>query len=153
MAIDTYLIGNDGNVSYTINSGAQTLLKVQSYAATLSRPVATLTAFGDTGQRKRLGMLDLTGSLNCVIGVDSTATSTSSSHTNLILLSSQDTTSTRPALSLTLYDGSGTTDAKITSNVVFSSFAFNSAKTGDTSVTVNFENADGSAPVVSWLIS
>lgn len=151
MAIDTYLIGNDGNVSYTINSGAQTLLKVQSYAATLSRPVATLTAFGDTGQRKRLGMLDLTGSLNCVIGVDSTAASTSSSHTSLILLSSQDTTATRPALSLTLYDGSN--DAKITSNVVFSSFAFNSAKTGDTSVTVNFENADGAAPVVSWLIS
>jgi len=35
---------------------------------------------------------------------------------------------------------------------VFSSFAFNSSKTGDTTVTVNFENADGSAPVVTWLI-
>lgn len=152
MAIDTYLIGNDGNVAYTINSGAQTFFKVQSFAATLSRPVSTLTAFGDTGQRKRLGMLDLTGSLNAIIGIDSTA-GTSSTHTNLILVSSQDTTSTRPALSLTLYDSTTTNDAKITSNAVFSSFAFNSNKTGDTTVTVNFENADGVAPVVTWLIA
>lgn len=152
MAIDTYLIGNDGNVAYTINSGAQTFFKVQSFAATLSRPVSTLTAFGDTGQRKRLGMLDLTGSLNAIIGVDSTA-GTSSTHTNLILVSSQDTTATRPALSLTLYDSTTTNDAKITSNAVFSSFAFNSNKTGDTTVTVNFENADGVAPVVTWLIA
>ena len=143
MAIDTYLIGNDGNVAYTINTVSQTFFKVQSFAATLSRPVSTLTAFGDTGQRKRLGMLDLTGSLNAIIGVDS-STSTSSAHTNLILVSSQDTTATRPALSLTLYDST---------NAVFSSFAFNSNKTGDTTVTVNFENADGVAPVVSWLIS
>ena len=151
MAIDTYLIGNDGNVSYTINSSAQTFFKVQSFAATLSRPVSNQTAFGDTGQRKRLGMLDLTGSLNAIIGIDSTS-GTSSTHTNLILVSSQDTTATRPALTLTLYDGAGTSDAKITSNAVFSSFAFNSNKTGDTTVTVNFENADGTAPVVTWLI-
>ena len=57
MAIDTYLIGNDGNVSYTINSSAQTFFKVQSFAATLSRPVSNLTAFGDTGQRKRLAIV------------------------------------------------------------------------------------------------
>jgi hypothetical protein len=154
MAIDTYLIGNDGNVSYSIgtNTTVQTFFKVQSFAATLQRPVSTLTAFGDTGQRKRLGMLDLTGSLNAVVGIDSTA-GTSSTHTNLILVSSQDTTATRPALSLTLYDGTGTSDAKITSNCVFSSFAFNSAKTGDTTMTVNFENADGVAPVVTWLIA
>jgi len=152
MPIDTYLIGNDGNVSYTIGTTTtvQTFFKVQSFAATLSRPVSTLTAFGDTGQRKRLGMLDLTGSLNAVVGVDSSA-GTSTSHTNLILVSSQDTTATRPALSLTLYDS--TNDAKITSNCVFSSFAFNSTKTGDTTMTVNFENADGAAPVVTWLIS
>ena len=152
MAIDTYLIGNDGNVSYTINTVAQTFFKVQSYAATLSRPVSTLTAFGDTGQRKRLGMLDLTGSLNAIVGIDSAITNPSTTNTSILFLSSQDTTVTRPALTLTLYDGSSTSDAKITSNAVFSSFAFNSNKTGDTTVTVNFENADGNAPVVSWLI-
>ena len=152
MAIDTYVIGNDGNVAYSLNSATQVFFKVQSYAATLQRPVSTLTAFGDTGQRKRLGMLDLTGSLNAVIGIDSTA-GTSSSNTAIVLVSSQDVATTRPAISLSIYDTTSTTDAKITSNAVFSSFAFNSSKTGDTTVTVNFENADGVAPVVTWLIA
>ena len=152
MAIDTYVIGNDGNVAYSLNSATQDFFKVQSYAATLQRPVSNLTAFGDTGQRKRLGMLDLTGSLNAVIGIDSTA-GTSSSNTAIVLISSQDVATTRPAISLSIYDTTSTNDAKITSNAVFSSFAFNSSKTGDTTVTVNFENADGVAPVVTWLIA
>lgn len=152
MAIDTYVIGNDGNVAYSLNSATQVFFKVQSYAATLQRPVSTLTAFGDTGQRKRLGMLDLTGSLNAVIGIDSTG-STSTSNTAIVLISSQDVATTRPAISLSIYDTTSTNDAKITSNAVFSSFAFNSSKTGDTTVTVNFENADGVAPVVTWLIA
>jgi len=151
MAIDTYVIGNDGNVAYSLNSATQVFFKVQSYAATLQRPVSTLTAFGDTGQRKRLGMLDLTGSLNAVIGIDSTG-STSTSNTAIVLISSQDVATTRPAVTLSIFDSTSTNDAKITSNAVFSSFAFNSSKTGDTTVTVNFENADGSAPVVTWLI-
>jgi hypothetical protein len=151
MAIDTYVIGNDGNVAYSLNSATQVFFKVQSYAATLQRPVSTLTAFGDTGQRKRLGMLDLTGSLNAVIGIDSTG-STSTSNTAIVLISSQDVATTRPAVTLSIFDSTSTSDAKITSNAVFSSFAFNSSKTGDTTVTVNFENADGSAPVVTWLI-
>jgi hypothetical protein len=151
MAIDTYVIGNDGNVAYSLNSATQVFFKVQSYAATLQRPVSNLTAFGDTGQRKRLGMLDLTGSLNAVIGIDSTG-STSTSNTAIVLISSQDVATTRPAVTLSIYDTTSTSDAKITSNAVFSSFAFNSSKTGDTTVTVNFENADGAAPVVTWLI-
>lgn len=151
MAIDTFITGNDGNVAYTINSSAQSLFKVQSFAANLSRVVSDQTGFGDTGRRKRLGMLDLTGTLNAVAGIDSTASpvTTGTAH---IFMSSQDTTSTRPAVTLTLYDGTGTNDAKIAANCVFSSFAFNSNRAGDSTVTVNFENADGSAPVVSWML-
>ena len=151
MAVDTYITGNDGNVAYTINSSAQALFKVQSFAATINRVVSDQTGFGDTGRRKRLGMLDLTGTLNAVAGVDSTgsATTTGTAH---IIMSSQDTTSSRPAVTLTLYDGTGTTDAKIAANCVFSSFAFNSNRAGDSTVTVNFENADGSAPVVTWIL-
>jgi hypothetical protein len=151
MPIDTYITGNDGNFAYTINSSAQTLFKVRSFAATINRVVTDQTGFGDTGRRKRLGMLDLTGTLNATIGIDSSA-STSSTSTANVMMSSQDTTSTRPAVTLTLYDGTGTTDAKITGNCVFSSFAFNSDRGGDSTVTVNFENADGTAPVVSWLV-
>jgi len=149
MAIDTYITGNDGNFAYTINSVAQTLFKVRSFAATINRVVTDQTGFGDTGKRKRLGMLDLTGTLNATIGIDSGAATSSTSTAN-VMMSTQDSSSTRPAVSLTLYDG--TNDAKITGNCVFSSFAFNSDRNGDSTVTVNFENADGTAPVVSWLV-
>lgn len=153
MAVDTYLVGNDGNVAYGFGTGGTntgTFFKVRSFAATLNRNVSELTAFGDSGKRKRLGMLDLTGTLNAIIGVDISASATTT-NTQLVLISTQDTTSTRPAVTLTFYDGS-TNDAKISSNAVFSSFAFNSDKGGDQTMTVNFENADGVAPVVTWLL-
>ncbi len=82
----------------------------------------------------------VTGSLNGVPGVG-TSTSTSTLFTD----------SGSYSLTLTPYDGTGTSDAKIVATVVFSSFAFNSDKNGDASVTANFENSDGSAPVVPWL--
>lgn len=147
MPIDRYLVGSDGNVSYTINTSTQSLFKVNSYAATLSRFAADHTSFGDTGRRIRLGMLDLQGTLNCIVGVNSTATSTATA----IFDSIQNTSATRPALTLAIYDGTGTNDAKIVSNAAFSSFAFNSNAAGDATVTVNFQNADGAAPVVTWL--
>ena len=70
MAINTYLIGNDGSV--TMPSGGD-VIKVKTFAATLARPESDLTGFGDTGKRRRLGMLDLTGSLTGVPAIDSTA--------------------------------------------------------------------------------
>jgi hypothetical protein len=149
MAIDTYLIGNDGNVSFSLGATTQAIFKVRSFAATLSRPVSDLTSFGDTGRRKRLGMLDLSGTMNAVFGVDVTG----AANTAYWAFSSQEAASTtRPSVTLTLYDGTGTADAKIVANCVFSQYAFNAAKDGDTTVTVNFENADGAAPVVTWLV-
>ena len=140
MAIDTYVIGNDGNV--TLSDAAEEF-KVRSFAANLSRPSSDLTAFGDTGKRRRVGLLDLTGSLNAVIGVNTAgATNTASFYTS----------TATAALTLTVFDGTGTADAKIVANCVFNSFAFNSDKNGDATLTANFENGDGSAPVVTWLI-
>ncbi len=140
MAINTYVIGNDGNVTL---ADADEEFKVRSFAATLSRPSSDLTAFGDTGKRRRVGMLDLTGSLNAVIGVNTSGVTNSASFY---------VSTATAALTLTLYDGTGTADAKIVANCVFNSFAFNSDKNGDATLTANFENADGAAPVVTWLI-
>lgn len=153
MAIDTFLIGNDGNFSMSIGGTTQGVFKVRSFAATLARPVAELTSFGDTGRRKRLGMLDVSGTLNAVFGVDVTG----ASNTAYWIFSDQSYSSTaandkRPQVTLTLYDGTGTADAKVVADCVFSQFAFNSAKDGDTTCTVNFENASGTAPVVTWLV-
>ena len=138
MAINTYLIGNDGNVTL---SSADEEFKVRSFAATLTRPSSDLTAFGDTGKRRRLGLLDLTGSLNAVMGVNSSATGSTTSFF-------VDTATA--ALTLTLFDS--TNDSKIVANCTFNSFAFNSDKNGDATLTANFENADGAAPVVTWQV-
>ena len=137
MAINTYLIGNDGNVTL---SSADEEFKVRSFAATLTRPSSDLTAFGDTGKRRRLGLLDLTGSLNAVMGVNSSATGSTTSFF----------VDTAAALTLTLFDS--TNDSKIVANCTFNSFAFNSDKNGDATLTANFENADGAAPVVTWQV-
>jgi hypothetical protein len=140
MPIDTYLIGNDGAI--TLPSGG-TVVRVKTYAATLARVESDLTAFGDTGRRRRLGMLDLTGSLNGVPAVDSTASTTSSSFF---------VATATAALTLTLFDATTTADAKIAANCVFNNFAFNVDRAGDSTLTVNFSNGDGAAPVVTWLV-
>lgn len=140
MPIDTYLIGNDGAI--TLPSGG-TVVRVKTYAATLARVESDLTAFGDTGRRRRLGMLDLTGSLNGVPAIDSTASTTSSSFF---------VSTATAALTLTLFDATTTADAKIAANCVFNNFAFNVDRAGDSTLTVNFSNGDGAAPVVTWLV-
>ncbi len=140
MPINTYLIGNDGAV--TLPSGG-TVVQVRSYAATLERPESDLTGFSDTGRRRRLGMLDLTGSLSGVAALDSTASTTSSSFF---------VATATAALTLTLFDATTTADAKIAANCVFNNFAFNVDRAGDSTLTVNFSNGDGAAPVVTWLV-
>jgi hypothetical protein len=141
MAIDTFVIGNDGNVTMPASGN---VFRVRSYAANLSRVESELTGFLDTGRRKRLGMLDLTGSLSGVPAVDSTA-STTTVATSMIWMN----TATQ-ALTLTIYDS--TNDARIAANCIFNGFAFNVDKTADSTVTCNFANADGAAPVVTWLV-
>lgn len=135
MAATTYIVGNDGDVTI----GSVDLMKVRSFAATVSRTKQDVTAFGDTGKRVRYGFLNVSGSLNGVLlyGTSSTTSSFWSS------------TSTQ-TLTLTLA-GSGTSGSKIVSGVGFDSFAFNSDKSGDATVTANFETGDGTAPVVTWL--
>ena len=141
MAIDTFVIGNDGNVTMPASGN---VFRVRSFAANLSRVESEQTGFLDTGRRKRLGMLDLTGSLSGVPAVDSTA-STTTALTSMIWMN----TATQ-ALTLTIYDS--TNDARIAANCIFNGFAFNVDKTADSTVTCNFANADGVAPVVTWLV-
>jgi hypothetical protein len=141
MAIDTFVIGNDGNVTMPASGS---VFRVRSFAANLSRVESELTGFSDSGRRKRLGMLDLTGSLSGVPAVDSTA-STTTALTSMIWMN----TATQ-ALTLTIYDS--TNDARIAANCIFNGFAFNVDKTADSTVTCNFANADGVAPVVTWLV-
>ena len=88
-------------------------------------------------------MLDLTGSLNGVPAIDSTASTTSSSFF---------VSTATAALTLTLFDATTTADARLAANCVFNNFAFNVDRAGDSTLTVNFSNGDGAAPVVTWLV-
>lgn len=155
MAVNTYLVGNDGDISIYVGGTAatnlETIVKVQSYSASLSRVSTDLTGFGDTGRRRRLGIIDMTGSLNGVLGLDTAAASTSTT----LFTKTTDPSSTSTALTVTLAFWTGTTTtsvAKIVSTAVFSQWSFNSNKMGDATVSGNFENASGSAPVVTWYI-
>jgi hypothetical protein len=141
MPINTYLIGNDGNV--TMPSGGD-VIKVKTFAATLARPESDLTGFGDTGKRRRLGLLDLTGSLNGIPASDSTATANTASFF---------VSTSTAALALSILDvAASTNDARIAANCVFNNFACNGDKNGDSTLTCNFSNGDGTAPVVTWLV-
>lgn len=151
MAATTYVLGSDGFV--TIAGTDQ--IKVKSYAASLFRQSFDVTAFGDAGRRKRLGFLDLTGSLN---GIMIVGTTTSTVTTDLFYgvktnYSTGTNFSESVSLTLGLYGTSAaaTSGAMIVAGVVFDSFAFNSDKGGDASVTANFANGGGTAPVLTWL--
>ena len=140
MAINTYIIGNDGNVTL---SNSTAVMTIKSFAATLARQSFDVTAFGDASKRRRLGMLDLTGSLNAVAGIASAGSAETASFL---------TSTAAQTLTLTIFDSTSATDAKIVANCVFNSFAFNVDKNGETGITANFENSDGAAPVVTWLV-
>lgn len=140
MAINTYIIGNDGNVTLTDSTAVMT---IKSFAATLARQSFDVTSFGDASKRRRLGMLDLTGSLNAVAGIASAGSTNTASFL---------TSTAAAALTLTIFDSTATTDAKIAANCVFNSFAFNADKNGEMGLTANFETGDGTAPVVTWLV-
>lgn len=150
----TYLVGNDGAVTISVGGTTHDIIKVQTFSLNLSRPSLNLTGFNDTGGRRRLGMLDATGTLNGVAGVNVTgSTNTSSSFFHSTFSDAATNTTNSPAeLTLTLYDGSSTSDAKLVAKTVLYNFAFNSNKQGDSTVSCNFENADGVAPVLTWLV-
>lgn len=135
MAATTYIVGNDGDVTI----GSVDVMKVRSFAATVSRTKQDVTAFGDAAKRVRYGFLNVSGSLNGVM-LYGTSTTTSSFWSG----------TTTQSLTLTLA-GTGTNASKIVTGVGFDSFAFNSDKSGDATVTANFETGDGTAPVVTWL--
>lgn len=156
MAIDTYLVGNDGNVTISVGGSTQSIMKVNSFTLGLNRAVSVLTGFGDTGGRRRLGMLDASGTLNGFAGVDSTAATTTAVSTLFINQFNGVTTNATnsiPEVTLTLYDAAATTnDAKLVTKAVLYNWSFNSTKTGDSTVSCNFDNADGAAPVLTWLV-
>jgi hypothetical protein len=137
-----FIVGNDGSVLLPTNHS----LNVKVFAMNIAYSSQDVTGFAHTGHVRRLGLADITGSLNCSVTRD-TGTPWGTITANAL--------PTQPGgtLVLSLSGGtttSGTAAALVQFDAVFSSFAFNSDKNGDASLTVNFEMNDSNGPTMVW---
>lgn len=136
----TYVTGNDGlctlPTAHTMN--------VKTWAANLSYFVSDQTGFSMTGKYRRLGIVDISGSLggNPTYGSAGTPFGTVSA-SNL---------PTQNGGTLVLGFAAAST-ASLTFDVVFSSIALNADKSGDATLTLNFEMSDTNGASVVWATS
>ena len=136
----TYLVGNDGAVALPAAHG----MNVKVWAATLTRVSSDITGFSDTGKRRRLGIVDVTGSLS---GTPFYAGSNTSA--------GMDVAQAGGTLVLSLSGAtSGTVAAAyISMSCVFDQFALNVDKNGESSLTMNYQLSGGAAPTIVWTTS
>jgi hypothetical protein len=137
-----FIVGNDGAVLLPTNHS----LNVKVFAMNIAYSSQDVTGFAHTGHVRRLGLSDITGSLNCGVTRD-TGTPWGSIVSNAL--------PTQPGGTLVLSLSGGTTTsatnaALVQFDAVFSSFAFSSDKNGDASLTVNFEMNDSNGPTMVW---
>lgn len=141
----TYIVGNDGAVSLPSNYE----LNVRVFAANVAYVSSDVTGFTTTsGRVRRLGNIDITGSLN---GTPVRANGTPWGN-GVTSLPSQP----GGALTLSLTGGtstSGTSAALLLFDAVFSSYAFNVDKNGESTLSVNFEMNDTNGPQIVWTTS
>lgn len=138
------LVGNDGN--FATGTGAITSFgfNVKVWAANISYVSTDVTGFAHAARARRLGLLDITGSLagTPVVGQSATPFAgntdiTSKQLGGTIVLSNYNGTATQSAANLTF-------------DAVFSSISMNTDKGGDATLTVNYELNDTNGPTIVW---
>lgn len=143
-------VGNDGSVALPSNYD----MNVKVWAATVAFVSTDTTGFTATGKTRRLGIVDITGSLagQPTVGVASNTTPFGQLTSGAI--------GSQPGGTLTLATYGAATAATNATNVaylqfgaVFNSFAFNADKNGDQTLTMNFEMNDSNGPTVVWATS
>tara|TARA_R110000868_G_scaffold129870_2_gene339113 strand:+ start:2464 stop:2886 length:423 start_codon:yes stop_codon:yes gene_type:complete len=137
----TYIIGNDGFV--TLSQPVQGLT-VKSWAANCTRVSTDITGFDDTARRRRLGLFDMTGSL--------TGSPMFGTTTSVITVTSLQTANSALVLGLSAGTNSST-GVTFSLTPVYDSFSFTSAKDGEATVAVTFQNASGAVPTVVWSVA
>lgn len=103
-----------------------------TWSATFSRAVHDVTAFGDTGRRRILGIADITGSAGGFMAFDDANNSPS--------VFSEEMASGDVAAEFLLTVAAGCT---YTFNAVIDSMAISTAAGGDATITMNFQMAGG----------
>ena len=131
----TYLTGNDGNVTF----GDHFAALFNTWSGTVSRVSTDITGFADAGKRRRLGVIDFTGSAGGHMSYG--VTDTDPGLTTMEALNFSD----GAAATFTVAAG-----CTIVADVVISSVAISSDKNGDATVAFNFEMSGGVVPNATW---
>ena len=131
-----YLTGLNGKI--TMPSGYNA--KLNTWSATLSRAVSDMTAFEDTGKRRQLGIMDMTGSAAGHLLSD-----VSSSDPGLTRMEAN-TDATGAALVLYCFSTSST----ISATCVVDSIALSYDANADATVSFNFQLSGGVVPDATW---
>lgn len=132
------LNGNTGNVSATGIIGT-----LNTWSATISRSMSEVTGFADAGRNRLLGLWDMTGSAGGVL--DSTAGFITTNQPAAM------TAVSGASITLTARNNSSGTNT-IVANVVVDSVAMASSKTGDATVTFNFNLAHSNGSNIPFTI-
>jgi hypothetical protein len=128
----TYLTGNDGSISLPSAHGAQ----LQTWNATWSRQASDVTGYGDTGRRRRLGIWDITGSAGGTLIADSANAGPGVDHANI----------DGAAITLQAYG----TACQYVVTAVMSQVAIGITKTGDATISFDFQVSNGTIPTETW---
>lgn len=141
----TDLSGFDGSVSLGTNFNA----RLSTFNVNVTRSVADVTGYTDTGTRRVLGLFDAQGSAGGTLYNDGTNTAPYPVGTNATSTSSW---SRSGATILLGFAGASTssTAAQMTLTAVISQVGFTNAKNGDAGVTFNFQNSGGTYPTLTW---
>ena len=121
------LNGNTGNVA-----SAGIVGTLNTWSATISRAMSDVTGFDNSGRNRLLGVWDMTGSAGGVL--DSTSGFAASNFPVAM------THGTGTTITLTARNNTSGTNT-IVANVVVDNIAMNVTKTGDSSITFNFNLA------------
>jgi hypothetical protein len=141
-------VGNDGLV--VLPSGYD--LNVRVWAATVAYVSTDTTGFSHQGKTRRLGVIDITGSVAGQPTVGNSGTPFGTVTANAIQnkqLGGTISLGTFGTFTNTNFTAN-TNSAGLQFDVVLSSFAFNADKNGDQTLSVNFEMNDSNGPTVVW---
>ncbi len=140
-----FAVGNDGHV--TLPAAHQ--FNVKTWAATVSRVSSDTTGFGHTGRSRRLGIIDITGSCGGTPIVSAAADDPFGLSGGVPAAQAGGTISLH-VIGTSTATSVASGQAMIQFDAVFNSWAFSVDKTGESTVTMNFEMNDTNGPVIVW---
>ncbi len=142
-------VGNDGYATLPSAHG----MNVKTWAATVSRVSSDVTGFGNTGRGRRLGILDITGSLGGSPIVNSPDPFGLAAGIGDPAAQAGGTLSLHVMGTATSSTATSASNAMIQFGCVFNSWAFSVDKTGESTITMNFEMNDTNGGTIVWATS